>query len=87
MEVMAKKNPQPEPPQEPEPEPSKRPPSREKLRYVAIPIEMHAGLIEYARQHSDEDEDKSISWAARRAVREFLLRNKLWPPQTPPAKE
>lgn len=70
--------------QKPDPEPAdpKRYPSREKTRYVAVPAQIHEALKEYARKHSDQDDEKSISWAARRLLREALERAGLWPPKS-----
>jgi hypothetical protein len=84
MPVMAKRKkptePEPTPPLEP-PEEKRRPPSRENLRYVAIPLQLHQALEQYAKDHSNEDETKSISWAARVAIRKFLVAEGRWPPK------
>jgi hypothetical protein len=60
--------------------PKKRYPSREKTRYVALPRDLYAVLEQYAKSRSDEDDQKSVSWAARVAVRRFLSGEGLWPP-------
>jgi hypothetical protein len=58
----------------------KRYPSREKTRYVALPLDLYEVLEKYAKSRSDEDDQKSVSWAARVAVRRFLTGEGLWPP-------
>lgn len=81
MSRMTKKRPTPQPSPDPgSDEPKKRPPSREKTRYIALPKALHEALARYAKDHSDEDEDRSISWAGRKAVRDFLQREGYWPP-------
>lgn len=57
-------------------------PSRAKIRYVGIPKEIHEALERYAQSRSDEDEEKSVSWAARHAIRKFLTGEGFWPPPT-----
>jgi hypothetical protein len=81
MATMAKKGGKPagEGPKESDPAGGKRPPSREKLRYVALPLDLHAALVEYAADHSDEDDDKSISWAARVLLKKALTAEDRWP--------
>lgn len=54
------------------PRPKKRPPSRERVRYVALPVALYQLLQQYAADHSDQDDAKSISWAARKGLRTFL---------------
>ena len=61
-------------------EPKKRYPSREKTRYVALPLELYEALEGYAAKRSDEDDTRSVSWAARVAIRRFLVGEGLWPP-------
>lgn len=68
--VMAKK--QNKPAATSDAEEQKRYPSRENTKYVALPINLYRALEQYAKDHSTEDDDKSISWAARVAVRKFL---------------
>ena len=58
----------------------KRYPSREKLRYVAIPVELHEALQRFAASRSDADDEKSVSWAARVAIRRFAVAEGLIPP-------
>lgn len=58
-------------------------PSRTKTRYVAIPKDMHDALVRYAQSRSDEDDRKSVSWAARVAIRKFLTAEGLWPLSEP----
>ena len=67
--------------------PRKRYPSREKTRYVALPLDLYAVLEQFARSRSDEDDQKSVSWAARVAVRRFLTGEGLWPPAAKPEGE
>jgi hypothetical protein len=69
--TMAKKKPKRE--QAPADPPKQSYPSRKNTRYVALPRKLHEALTDYARKHSDEDDTKSISWAARKAVRKFLI--------------
>jgi predicted Zn-dependent protease len=78
MSGVAKKT-----PKQPTDDEPKRYPSRDKVRYVAIPLELHEALDKYAKDNSDEDNVKSISWAARVAIRRFLRSEGLLPP--PPA--
>jgi hypothetical protein len=59
----------------------KRHPSREHIRYVALPLELHQALERYAESRSDEDDKKSVSWAARVAVRRSLTDQGFWPPK------
>lgn len=59
----------------------KKYPSREKVMYVGIPVAMYEALQRYARDHSDEVDEKSISWAARLAVHRFLVAEGRWPPR------
>lgn len=59
----------------------KRYPSRENTKYVAIPLELHEALQAYADSRSDEDDKKSVTWAARVAIRKFLTDIGLWPPK------
>lgn len=56
-------------------------PSRAKTRYIAVPEELHDALAAFAESRSDEDEKKSISWAARVALRKFLTSEGFWPPK------
>ena len=58
----------------------KRYPSRENTRYVAIPKALYEALEQYAKARSDEDERKSVSWAARVLIRRGLTDEKMWPP-------
>jgi hypothetical protein len=83
MSSMAKKKtPSQQPPSEEAPDEgaSKRYPSRDKVRYVALPLNLHTVLEQYARDHSDEDDEKSISWAARVLLKKALTTEKRWPP-------
>ena len=57
-----------------------RPPSRDKVRYVAIPTNLHDALVSFAESRSDEFDKKSISWAARVAIAGYLREQGLWPP-------
>lgn len=74
MRIMPKRRPPPADSPSPgdDPGPKKRPPSREKVRYVAIPVALYQLLEQYAADHSDQDDAKSISWAARKGLRTFL---------------
>jgi hypothetical protein len=63
----------------PEGEGKKRYPSRENVRYIAVPLKYHEALERYAREHSNEDEKKSVSWAARVMLRLGLTGKGLWP--------
>jgi hypothetical protein len=63
--IMAKKKKEP-----------KRYPSRENTRYVALPLSMYEILESLGAR-----EERSTSWIARKAIREFLERQKLLPPQ------
>ena len=47
---------------------------------VAIPLALYEALSRYAEDKSDEDTDRSISWAGRKAVRQFLEEAGYWPP-------
>lgn len=84
MKHMAKKKPQKPveetPPVEATATPKKSYPSREKVKYVGIPAAMYDALEQYAAEHSTEIDNKSISWAARAAVHEFLKAKGYWPP-------
>lgn len=60
--TMAKRK----PPEEP---PVKRYPSRDNIKYVALPLELWERLKGLA-----DDEDRSVSWMVRKAVRELLDR-------------
>lgn len=51
---------------------AKRYPSREKLRYVGVPLDIDALLVQYATDHSTVDDVKSKNWAARVLLREIL---------------
>jgi len=64
-------------------EPGKRYPSRDRIKYVGIPVEMYAVLEEFARR--DGNDPRSVSWAARLMLREILTAKGLWPPPPPPA--
>lgn len=55
-------------------------PSREKTRYVGISLELHQALQRYADSRSDEDDQKSVNWTARRAIRKFLTEEGFLPP-------
>jgi hypothetical protein len=46
----------------------KRPPSRDKLKYVALPIDLHGWLERFAKSKSTPYDNKSVAWAARQAV-------------------
>jgi hypothetical protein len=76
MGLMSKKKPPEEPP---EGGGKKRYPSRENVRYVAVPLALHRALELYAEKHSNEDEKKSVSWAARVMIRRGLVGEGLWP--------
>lgn len=78
MSVMAKKKPvQNDPPEQPKPEPEKKKyPSRTRVKYLLIPVEMHEELSRIA-----EEEERQLSVVAKRAVREFLERLGRWPIQ------
>lgn len=69
MKSMAKKRTPPNPPEPPEEGPKKRYPSRDRIRYVAVPVHLYELLEKYASDHSDQDTQRSVSWAARRVVR------------------
>lgn len=81
MKAMAKKKPKPDQPSEVGGSEKKRYPSREKTKYVAIPKALYEALESYAKSRSDEDDTKSISWAARVAIRNFLQEAGHWPPK------
>lgn len=55
-------------------EPPKKPvyPSRLNTKYIAVPKHYFDALAEYARDHSDADDEKSISWACRVAIRRMM---------------
>lgn len=55
-------------------------PSRANTKYLAVPKRYYEALEKYAAEHSDEDDEKSVSWAARVAIRAFLTEAGLWPP-------
>lgn len=50
-------------------------PSRENTRYVAVPLAMY----EVLKRIADADE-RSTSFVARKAIREYLEKLKMWPP-------
>jgi hypothetical protein len=81
--VAKKKKPAESDPNPPGGPGKRRYPSREKVKYIAIPAEMHAALEKYALSRSDEDDQKSINWAGRVAIRRFLTQEGLWPPPAP----
>lgn len=93
MTVMAKRKPkQPEAAGQTDQKPApgapgagKKYPSRERVKYVGIPAAMYDELERYARDHSTEIDEKSISWAARLAIHRFLTAEGRWPPKQPPA--
>lgn len=68
---MAKKP--PKPPNESEP--AKRYPSRDRTKYVAIPLEEWAQLKALA-----DEQDRSVSYMAKQAVRKLLAEVGRWPP-------
>lgn len=45
-----------------------RPPSREKVRYPPVPIDLYEWLEKYAASRSTPYDHKSIAWAARQAI-------------------
>lgn len=49
--------------------PTKKYPSREKVSYVGIPRELKEALEEEAKK-----DERSTSWMARKAIKEFLSR-------------
>lgn len=49
----------------PDPTPKKRYPSRDKVKYLGIPLSFYAALERYAEQHSTPFDKKSVQWAAR----------------------
>jgi hypothetical protein len=51
---------------------SKRFPSRENTRYVGLPIHLYELVEQFAKDHSDEYDEKSISWAARILIHKAL---------------
>jgi hypothetical protein len=57
----------------------KRFPSRENTRYVGIPLELYRALEKFAEAKSDQDDRKSVAWAARRAIRKMLTDEGLLP--------
>lgn len=89
MDLMAKRAnksddpPEPAPDEQPNDEASKRYPSRENVRYLALPVELYEAIGRFAQAHSDEDEKRSISWAGRRLVRKALSDEGFWPPPRP----
>ena len=68
MSAMAKKR----KPPEPDEQPGNVPLSRKNTRYLAVPADLYDRLDKYRASKSDEDDDKSMSWAARHALRRFL---------------
>lgn len=44
-------------------------PSREKVKYVGISLDLHEKLVQVS-----EEEDRSLAWLARKAITEFLER-------------
>jgi len=60
--------------------------SRKNTKYIGIPAEMYEALDRYRLSKSDEDEEKSMSWAGRHAVRKFLESVGFWPPPQTPQK-
>jgi len=43
----------------------KRFPSRDRVKYLGVPVAFHEALERYADAHSTEFDRKSVSWAAR----------------------
>lgn len=84
MPLMGRKK-KPMPPAAPEQVAKpKRFPSRERVKYVALPTNFIQALNDYADEHSDEDDAKSASWAARALIRKALLaEGKAVPPMPP----
>lgn len=64
----------------PEGQEPKRYPSRENVKYLAVPAELYEALARFAKSKSDEDDKKSVSWAGRVALRKFLTQEGFWPP-------
>lgn len=42
---------------------------KENTRYVGISLALYQAIQEYADEHSTEDDQKSITWAAKRLIR------------------
>lgn len=84
MSLMAKRANKPEQPAEPSPDDGpKRYPSRENTRYVGLSVELYELVKKYAADHSDADEEKSISWATKRLIRKALTaEGYIKPPQS-----
>lgn len=83
MAAVAKKKPKPE---QSEPAKPVRYPSRDLVKYVGLPLNLYRALEEYADEHSDEDDRKSVAWAVRALVRKALLAEgrKIHPPTSRP---
>lgn len=60
-----------------DPKPAKRYPSRDKYKYVILPVELHSQLEAIGRQ-----EERKVPYYVRLAVREWLARRK-GPHQSP----
>lgn len=50
----------------------KRFPSRDRVRYVGVPLDLDELLTKYAEAHSTIDDQKSKNWAARVLLRKAL---------------
>ena len=64
---MAKKKstPKKSPAKQPGEKKGKRYPSRDRVRYVGLPLSLHDWLTEYANGHSTEFDKKRVTWAVR----------------------
>jgi hypothetical protein len=51
---------------------ARRYPSRDRVRYVGVPLDIDELLAEYAKVHSTIDDVKSKNWAARVLLRKAL---------------
>lgn len=60
-------------------------PSRKKTRYLAVPVHLYQAVEAYAKEHSRQDDEKSISWAARQLLRKALTDLGKPIPPPPPA--
>jgi len=56
------------------------PHSRKNTKYLGVPADLYEALDRYRVSKSDEDDEKSMSWAGRHALRKFLESVGFWPP-------
>jgi len=60
---------------------SDEPLNRKNTKYVGLPIALYEALEAFADSRSSEFDKKSMQWAGRIAVSEFLREKGFWPPQ------